>query len=405
MPTAARIQTPTQPLALPRGFEALYCDHYDFVWRCALRLGASSTDVEDIVQETFIVALRRYDVDGFAPGRARPSTWLFAILHNVLRNHARSERRRRARHDVLAESEVLQPTPGMPAESSLALRLLDEFLRELDDDLRIVFVLAELEGMRGPEIAKAIGLNPNTVRSRLRSARQAFAARFTNDRERVVSEAANEAAPSDARVRTMALLCMPREPWITVGASGWWGWASGVRGLLALVIGSVAIVGVAVVVDASTPAKQAEPSRPPASARASPVETIAAVSPIPASEPDDTRAIVIEARSEPRRATRPKATTKPRPRTNTEALDVLERAREAALAGDAAAALALVEGREGWPPVLDARRVALEIGALCTLGRSQQARARAQAWSEAHPDTSTAVSLRALCWDDANIER
>ncbi len=46
----------------------------------------------------------------------------------------------------------------------------------MDDDLRDVFVLAEIEQVPGPEIAALLSLNANTMHSRLRSARTEFEA-------------------------------------------------------------------------------------------------------------------------------------------------------------------------------------------------------------------------------------
>ena len=57
-----------------------------------------------------------------------------------------------------------------------ALQFLERFLERLDDSRRTVFVMIELEQVPAPEVARALGVNLNTVYSRLRSARQAFAA-------------------------------------------------------------------------------------------------------------------------------------------------------------------------------------------------------------------------------------
>jgi RNA polymerase sigma-70 factor (ECF subfamily) len=50
-----------------------------------------------------------------------------------------------------------------------------EFLAAIDRTKREVFELADLEGMRGPEVAETLGVNVNTVYSRLREARRLFA--------------------------------------------------------------------------------------------------------------------------------------------------------------------------------------------------------------------------------------
>lgn len=396
MSTAATARTATS--TLPSGFEELYADHYDFVWRCALRLGATPWDVEDVVQETFIVALRRYDPTQFGVGGPRPSTWLFAILHNVLRNHARGERRRRARLEALAGDASIGSSPRSHAEATLGMRLLDEFLRELDPDRRAVFVLAELEGMRGPEIARALGLNPNTVRSRLRAARQAFEAHFDDRQQPRIDAAANQTAPSEARARGLALLGFSLEqPTTSVGASGWLSWLASARGLVTLAFGSIAVVGLGLLVSDDEPPQASTPARVEPSATAV-RERPTIVDSSPPAQPEPEPAIVIEPA-----AKRPQA-KQPRPAQldSSAALDRLTRAREALLAGDAEAGLALVEADQAWPTSLDARRVALEVGALCVLDRPEHARAQAQAWLAAHPDARTAVELRAVCWTDDN---
>ena len=145
-------------------FAALYAAHYDFLWRCALRMGTPAADVDDLVQECFVVALRRFD--RFDPqAGARASTWLFAILRNVQRNHARSLRRRAARLELISRSASEQAPNG--ADAALAGRLLDDFLTTLDEDKRAAFVLAEIEGLTGPEIAERTGLTAGSVRVNL----------------------------------------------------------------------------------------------------------------------------------------------------------------------------------------------------------------------------------------------
>lgn len=388
--------------ALPSGFEQLYADNYDFVWRCALRLGAAPEDAEDIVQETFVVALRRYEQTHFEAGGARPSTWLFAILHNVLRNHARGERRRRARLEAVEQRESLHARHGAGAEGTLGLRLLDEFLRELDPDRRAVFVLAELEGMRGPEIATALGLNPNTVRSRLRAARHAFEARFEREREPLVEAAANERAPSEVRARGLALLAISLELQPTSAsatASGWTSWLTSARGLLAVTCGAAVVVGAGLLVSDRDPAIETTP-RAASVLEARP--SIAAAPQLADAEPPEPEAepaIVIELDAK-KPSVAPRA--EPASLDTAAALDRLDHARQALLAGDAEAALALVQSDIAWPPALDAHRIALEVGTLCNLDQPERARARAEAWLAAHPSSRSAVQLRAVCWSDDN---
>jgi RNA polymerase sigma-70 factor (ECF subfamily) len=165
----------------------IYDQHFPFVWRSALRLGVPRAGVDDIVQEIFIVAHQR-----LADFEARSSikTWLFGIVVNVVRNHRRAllaKQPHALRAEVREDPELLVDPAGGPHERvarAEAARLVERLLDALDDDKREVFVLAELEQMSAPEIATALGVPLNTVYSRLRLARQAFASAAARHRIR-----------------------------------------------------------------------------------------------------------------------------------------------------------------------------------------------------------------------------
>jgi RNA polymerase sigma-70 factor (ECF subfamily) len=154
----------------------LYRDHFDFVFRNLRRLGVQSAQVDDAVQETFLVALKHIDkyVDG-SSGKA----WLFAITLRVAFNFRRSQTRKRSRLAAVrafgASTPTTHPDPFERAANAEAARVLHAFLDDLDEDKRTVFIMAELEQMSAPEIATALDLNLNTVYARIRIARQAFA--------------------------------------------------------------------------------------------------------------------------------------------------------------------------------------------------------------------------------------
>jgi hypothetical protein len=163
------------------------------------------------------------------------------------------------------------------------------------------------------------------------------------------------------------------------------------------VIGSLTVGG-AVAVIASV---QAQPRESPTVDAAASIADEPAPTPVASEErhDDEAEAIVIEAK--PTRAKHGREDIPDRV-SSSEALAILEQARAAMKAGDVAVTLALIEGQPGWPAALDAHRVALEIGALCRIGESQRARARAHAWKQTHEDDSTAVSLVPPCWNDDN---
>ncbi|MFO7566364.1 MAG: sigma-70 family RNA polymerase sigma factor [Enhygromyxa sp.] len=159
---------PSRKPRLGAELEALYEQHFAFVWRMLLHFGVPEAQVEDAAQDVFVVVHRRLDDwDRTIPARS----WLYGICRRVAADH----RRARARHDRKLQA---LPAPaddpaldGRVADRQL-LAALEQALAELDPGLREAFVMAELEGMSGREIAEATGVNPNTIASRLRKARK-----------------------------------------------------------------------------------------------------------------------------------------------------------------------------------------------------------------------------------------
>ncbi|WP_437785586.1 RNA polymerase sigma factor [Sorangium sp. So ce1097] len=164
--------------ARPPRFEALYDEHFAFVWRSLRRLGVADAAVDDAVQDVFLVVHRRL---AEFEGRSSLKTWLFGIVLRVARAHRRAALRRRPSELAAAASADPEAVAGPEAdqpdartEQAEAVRILYDLLDELDEEKREVIVLAELEQMTAPAIAEIAGINVNTVYSRLRAARHDF---------------------------------------------------------------------------------------------------------------------------------------------------------------------------------------------------------------------------------------
>lgn len=157
----------------PPSFRQVYRSHYTFVWRSLLRLGVDESTVDDAVQDVFIVVHRK--LDDFE-GRAAVRTWLFAIARRIALRY-RDRARRRAQDEPEADTPTDRGRPDTALSCNEALQQLQDWLDELDEDKRAVFVLSEFEQMRAPEIASMLGANLNTVYARLRAARQHVARR------------------------------------------------------------------------------------------------------------------------------------------------------------------------------------------------------------------------------------
>ena len=166
--------------ALPRAaersmdrFAQLFHDHFDLVWRTVRRLGVPAAAIDDAAQEVFVVAARKLDV--IEPGKEK--AFLYATAVRVAADSRRSHARRDHGADV--EPDALGDTSDNPetlVDQKRARELLDAIIGRMPDDARDVFVLYELEGLTMAEIATALDLPAGTVASRLRRARELFAA-------------------------------------------------------------------------------------------------------------------------------------------------------------------------------------------------------------------------------------
>ncbi len=154
----------------------VYESYFRYVWRCLRSLGVPQAHADDALQDVFLVVQRRLpEFDG----NAQLSTWLYAIALRVARKYRVRVLRDTVPSAAGAEAEETA-APNADQEAKLQrderLRLARAALDALDDDKREVFVLAQIEQMSAPEIANIVGVPINTVYSRLRAARQAFAA-------------------------------------------------------------------------------------------------------------------------------------------------------------------------------------------------------------------------------------
>lgn len=155
---------------------SVYEAHFRYVWRCLRSLGVYDAQLDDALQDVFMVVQQRL---GDFDGRAELRTWLYAIALRIARKYRDRKRREPASLDQARESQpelVLVSTGEGAALQNERLALARAALEVLSDEQREVFVLARVEQMSAPEIAEIIGVPLNTVYSRLRAARLAFEA-------------------------------------------------------------------------------------------------------------------------------------------------------------------------------------------------------------------------------------
>jgi RNA polymerase sigma-70 factor (ECF subfamily) len=168
-------RTTKPPVRLPSRdhsrLRALVDDNVRFVTRTLKRAGVPSSELDDQVQQTFIVAARR--LDDLQRGAER--NFLYRVALNTAAHVRRSlARRREVMDDRIPERVEALATPEHLASRTEMRRLLDEVTAQMDEPLAQVFKLAAFEGAKLEEIAKRLGLPRGTVASRLRRARVQF---------------------------------------------------------------------------------------------------------------------------------------------------------------------------------------------------------------------------------------
>lgn len=159
----------------PPSLEQLFRRHFDDVYRIVASLlgpGATDADVEDLTQQVFLAAHRA--LPQFR-GESRITTWLYGIASRVVLTFLRSRRRRkRLREAVEVATRLPRYTRG-PEDEVRELQELTRVWRHLmriDPKKRVVFILYEVEGLSGAEIAQSLGLRDGTVWTRLHYARR-----------------------------------------------------------------------------------------------------------------------------------------------------------------------------------------------------------------------------------------
>ena len=160
-----------QPFA---GFEELAMPLFDSLYNFARWLAQNSNDAEDLVQETYLKALRSFAL--FQPG-TNFRAWIFRILrNNFLSSCSKLERRMTVAMDSEEDGPELAADTKTP-ETILMNRFNSQLMQRAIDDLpvhyRETLLLCEVEEMSYQEIGEILSIPIGTVMSRLARARKA----------------------------------------------------------------------------------------------------------------------------------------------------------------------------------------------------------------------------------------
>ncbi len=167
-------------------FESLALEQLDAVYRLAMQLVRHPDEASDLVQETYLKALRVADRFREQGGGMRP--WLFKILHNVFYSRLDRQKRSPVAVEEVHGATSAEPGPDQP-EPAWDLRTLDwehvderlkAALEELRPEYRTVLLLWGVEGLKYREIAEVQDIPIGTVMSRLHRARSILAGQLAD---------------------------------------------------------------------------------------------------------------------------------------------------------------------------------------------------------------------------------
>lgn len=163
-----------------QGFDKLYRDHVDLIYRYAYRLCGEAEAAKDLVQETFLNAYR--GLKDFR-GESQASTWLYTIASRAcmrMRRKRKGEPERELSLDEFVptsegEFHLQIPMDGLTPEEAMQNKelreALDQAINKLPKKYRMTLVLRDMEGLSAKEVGAIIGLNERAVKSRLHRAR------------------------------------------------------------------------------------------------------------------------------------------------------------------------------------------------------------------------------------------
>jgi RNA polymerase sigma-70 factor (ECF subfamily) len=157
------------------GFEQLYREHVDGIFRFIRQMMGSEDDAEELTAETFFRAYRSFsklrDV-------SKAKAWLYRIAYNLCVDEL--EKRKRLSIVSMEDEPAIEristgePSPSAILEGKEVTIWVRDVLSRLPHDYQTALILGEVEGLSNGEIAKVMGRTPTAVKSLRQRARNAF---------------------------------------------------------------------------------------------------------------------------------------------------------------------------------------------------------------------------------------
>ena len=153
-------------------FEEIYKATSAFVYNVAFRIINNRNDADEVAQDVFIRAFNNLKGFGF---RSSFKTWIYRITANTALNFCKKRSRSdqgKVEYDPIVHDVSASDDGRQELDKAEARHKVTALLGVLDPDQRACIVLREIEGLDYKSIADTLNININTVRSRLKRARE-----------------------------------------------------------------------------------------------------------------------------------------------------------------------------------------------------------------------------------------
>jgi len=153
-------------------FEIIYRAHAGLIYNTTFRLLGNREDAQETTQEVFLTVYRK--LPSFAH-RASLTTWIYRIAVNQAINHLRKHgaaRQQTVEFDERIDERLATSRVEDRLEHQAREKIVAGLLARLSPEQRTCIVLRNLEGLSYEDIAATLQVNINTVRSRLKRARE-----------------------------------------------------------------------------------------------------------------------------------------------------------------------------------------------------------------------------------------
>jgi RNA polymerase sigma-70 factor (ECF subfamily) len=162
----------TPDTSIEMEFEQRLADSASLAFRVALGVLRNREDAEEIAQEAFIRAHKNFVS---LRDRERFRGWLARISFRLALDRLRSAGRRQRREQVVYQQQQTEPSVEGLAASRQFQERLERAIDVLPEKLRVVLLLAAIEGHDTREVARLLDIPEGTVKSRLHVARKTLA--------------------------------------------------------------------------------------------------------------------------------------------------------------------------------------------------------------------------------------